>query len=77
MKYSRINLLHVLQLKLTDSSLYIIEIICIFIIFLHTHTHSPFPEGKYDFSTLWGIYVSGDTEKIRVRHTLYDPIQHR
>jgi len=27
---------------------------------------SPFPEGKYSFSTLWGMYVSGDTQRLQV-----------
>lgn len=41
----------------------------IFNVHTHTYTHSPFPEGKYDFSTLWGAYMSGDTEKIQVRNS--------
>ena len=34
---------------------------------MHCTQHSPFPEGRYDFSTLWGVYVSGDTEKLQVK----------
>ena len=30
--------------------------------------HSPFPEGKCEFSTLWGMYVSGDTEQLQVKN---------
>lgn len=30
---------------------------------------SPLPEGKYEFSTLWGGYVSGSTQKLQVSFT--------
>ena len=30
------------------------------------HVASPFPEEPYSFSTLWAMYVSGDTQKLQV-----------
>ena len=27
---------------------------------------SPFPDGSYEFSSLWGLYLSGDTDKLQV-----------
>lgn len=32
---------------------------------------SPLPEGRYKFSTLWGGYVSGSTQKLQVRTMVF------
>lgn len=38
------------------------------------HVISPFPEEQYSFSTLWGMYVSGDTQKLQVNTVTHSSV---